>query len=70
MFKNYKNIIFFKIFFKICINKWITDDGYDDDGEIEGAGKLPLRTGFVRTTFDDDRFDEFVVGIADVVAPQ
>lgn len=51
-------------------NEAVTDNGYDDNREIESTREFPLRTGFVRTTLDDDRFDEFIIGVADIVAPE
>lgn len=48
----------------------ITNQRYNYDRKIERSRKLPLRPSFVRSTFEYDRFDEFVIGITNIVSIQ
>ena len=47
-----------------------TNERHDDDGKVKRSGELPLRPRFVGSALQDDRLDQFVVGIANVVASQ
>lgn len=45
----------------------LTDRGQDGGGKIKWSGKLPLNSGFVRHTFDDDRGQNAKIVIRNVV---